>query len=163
MTIFNPGDPLETKACLDYSFKYSGPKYLRLRKSGEVNYSNGIINSYGEWNKILQSKNKRIFLTTGYGMEIAFSLVKSEQFKDYGIYSCPIWGMNYSNFQFKYFKSFEEVITIEDHLLSGGFGSWLRESSTSNDQFKIKNGFLDISIIGQVCSESELLKSFTIK
>jgi transketolase len=163
MTILSPGDPLETKACLEYSFNYSGPKYLRLRKAGEVNYTKGVINFNGKWNKILQSKNKKILLTTGYGMEIAFGLIKTEKFKDYGIYSCPVWGMNYSSFQHNYLESFEEIITIEDHLLSGGFGSWIREGANNNNQLKIKNGFLDISIIGQVSNEKTLLSSFTIK
>jgi len=161
MTILSPGDPLETKACLEYSFKNSGPKYLRLRKSGETNYTNGKINFNGRWNKIIHSKNNKILLTTGYGLEIAFNLIKTNKFKNYGIYSCPIWGMNYSNLQSKFIESFEEVITIEDHLISGGFGSWLREGI--NDQLKIRNGFLDVSIIGQVSDEKTLLNNFTIK
>lgn len=160
MTILSPGDRLETKACLEYSFKNSGPKYLRLRKSGETNYSTGEINFNGEWNKILQSKNNKILLTTGYGLEIAFNLIKTEEFENYGIYSCPIWGMNYTN-QNEFINSFEEVITIEDHLISGGFGSWLSEGV--KNKLKIRNGFLDISIIGKVANENELLKNFIIK
>ena len=163
MTILSPGDPIETKACLEYSFKNSGPKYLRLRKSGEANYTKGKINFNGGWNEINQSKNGKILLTTGYGLEIANSLIKTDKFKNYGLYSCPIWGMNYLNLQSKFIEQFEEIITIEDHLISGGFGSWMRESLNSADQLKIKNGFLDVSIIGQVSDEKTLLENFTVK
>ena len=85
-------------------------------------------------------------------------------YNDFGIYSCPIWGAKYSHLQEKIANRFDEIITIEDHLLHGGFGSWILETVKEKEPtLEISNGFIDSSIIGRVGSESYLLEYFKIK
>ena len=159
--ILAPGDPYETVSCMENLFLSKGPSYLRLKKAGESNFnkkSNHI--KPGIWNRVVNSKNNKIFLSTSGGLKLAFDKLKTNQkYRDYGIFSCPIWGHKFKDIQEKQLQNFEEVITIEDHLLDGGFGSWLRESLLKrSSHLKLKNMALDKKIIGAVGSEEYLLK-----
>lgn len=166
ITILSPGDPNEVNFCMDFIFNDKYPKYLRLRKAGENNFNqNKELEAPGFWNNITKSKSKKIFLSTGYGLKLANDLIEKNQlYNDFGIYSCPIWGAKYSHLQKKIANRFDEIITIEDHLLQGGFGSWILETVKEKEPtVEISNGFIDSSIIGRVGSESYLLEYFKIK
>jgi transketolase len=159
--ILAPGDPMETEMCLDYLLSNPGPSYLRLKKAGEPNYNESLKSLMpGMWNKVIDSLNNKIFLTTSGGLHIAQQMRKNnDQFSDYGIYSCPIWGAKFKHLQQEQIDKFEEVITIEDHLLDCGFGSWLRESVVRpSAQLKIVNRALSQNVIGKVGSEEYLLR-----
>lgn len=156
--ILAPGDPNETIACMQNLFNSKGPSYLRLKKAGEPNYNEQVPNlKPGIWNKIIESRNKKILLTTSGGLKLAIKLLEQEEFEDYGVYSCPIWGAPFKSFQQKQIDSFDNIITVEDHLLDCGFGSWLRESITDiNSHLKISHKGLTKNVIGKVGSESFL-------
>jgi transketolase len=159
--ILSPGDPIETEMCLDYLLKYPCPSYLRLKKSGEPNYNSKFkILLPGVWNEVNASRNKKILLATSGGLHIAQQLKKNNiEFSDYGIYTCPIWGAKYKYLQQKQINKFDEIVTVEDHLLDCGFGSWIRESITNqSSQIKIKNKGLSQDVIGKVGSEEYLLR-----
>jgi len=159
--ILAPGDPNETIGCMQNLFSSNGPAYLRLKKAGESNYNKNVnkIES-GLWNKVIESKNNKIFLTTSGGLKLAFDKLKVEKkYKDYGIYTCPIWGQKYKDLQQSQVDVFEEIISVEDHLADGGFGSWLRESLIDmSSHLKLKNMAFSSNIIGAVGSEQYLLK-----
>lgn len=160
-TIASPGDPIETRMCLNYLLKNPGPSYLRLKKAGEICYYTEDRNIIpGAWNEILPSKNNKIFLTTSGGLHIAHQLLKANpKYNGYGIYTCPIWGASFKVGQQEYINKFEEIVTIEDHLLDCGFGSWLRESIVlPESHLKITNKALSLDVIGRVGSEEYLLR-----
>jgi transketolase len=159
--IASPGDPIETEMCMDYLLKNPGPSYLRLKKAGELNYNIEVKDiKAGFWNEIIKSNSKKIFLTTSGGLHIAQQMKKSNsKYSDFGIYTCPIWGAKFKELQQTQIDMFEEIITVEDHLLDCGFGSWIRESITNSEsQMKITNRALSQNIIGKVGSEDYLLK-----
>jgi transketolase len=163
ISILSPGDPIEVDKLFAYILNDSSPKYLRLRKAGEKNYSNKNGNiSAGKWSKIKYGNS--IFLTTGYGLEIAQRLIKgNEKFSNFGIYTCPIWGPKYNKLQEDQINQFDVVISVEDHMKDCGFGSWLNESCKSNNvKNKLYNSYLDKSVIGKVGSEDFLLENFKI-
>ena len=59
----------------------------------------------------------------------------------------------------KIIYKFNEIITVEDHLLDCGFGSWLRESIVfPESHINIKNKALSLDVIGKVGTEEYLLK-----
>ncbi len=160
-TIVSPGDPIETSMCLDYLISNPGPSYLRLKKTGEVNYyqeKKEIIP--GIWNEIVPAKNNKILLTTSGGLHIAHQLQNNNpEYIGYGIFTCPIWGANFKALQQEQIDQFNEIITIEDHLLDCGFGSWLRESIViPESHIKVKNKALSLDVIGKVGTEEHLLK-----
>ena len=159
--IASPGDPNEVECCLKSLIGRPGPSYLRLKKSGENNFSsNDIQINPGHWNKIIPSQNGNIFLTTGGGLQLAVNyLSNSEEYSKYGIYTCPIWGAKYSALQQMQINGFNEIVTVEDHLLACGFGSWLRESVENiESHVKIKHKALNNSVIGKVGKEDYLYK-----
>ena len=83
--------------------------------------------------------------------------MEQQEFVDYGIYTCPIWGASFKSSQQEQIDSFDHVITVEDHLLDCGFGSWLRESvSDLNSHLKITHKGLTKNVIGKVGSENYL-------
>ncbi len=160
-TLACPGDPIETEMCLNYLIDNPGPSYLRLKKAGEPNYNLKAIKvNPGIWNKVIAPKSKNIFLSTSGGLALAFKKINSEsEYKDFGLYSCPIWGQNSKSSQQNQIDKFERIVTVEDHLIDGGFGSWVRESIVKqSSHIKIKNLALNKNIIGSVGSEDYLLK-----
>ena len=137
MSILSPGDRNEVIFCMDFIFNSSRPKYLRLRKAGEENFNfNTKLQKPGFWNNLTNKNKKKIFLTTGNGLKIAQDLLRTKKFNDYDIYTCPIWGAYYRNHQEEQIKKFSDIIIVEDHLLSGGFGSWIMESIQDKSQLK---------------------------
>jgi transketolase len=160
-TIASPGDPFETEMCLDFLLKNPGPSYLRLKKSGEPNYYKEYKTlTAGIWNEVIPTLNNKIFLTTGGGLHIAHQLIKTNnKYLDYGVYTSSIWGAKFKNLQQSQIDLFDKIITVEDHLLDGGFGSWLRESiSKPETHIKIENLALSLNVIGKVGTENFLLK-----
>jgi transketolase len=157
--IASPGDPIEVIGCLDNILNDPGPSYLRLKKSGEPNF-NKIKKDFipGIWNEVIPSKNRKIFLTTGGGLNLAHSyILNSSIHTDFGIYSCPIWGPRFRHLQQAQIDNFDQIITVEDHLFDCGFGSWIRESITdSKSHLKLSHKALDYSVIGKVGKEDFL-------
>ncbi|MEY2921652.1 MAG: hypothetical protein RL108_261 [Bacteroidota bacterium] len=163
--IASPGDPLETEMCLNYLLQNPGPSYLRLKKAGEPNFNTNLKKlSPGIWNEIVASKNNKIFLTTSGGLHLAQQYIKLNEFENYGIYSLPIWGAQYKTYQEQQLNQFDEIISVEDHLLDCGFGSWLRESIINpNTHLKLKHKALNKDVIGKVGSEDYLLNKGGLK
>ena len=160
-TIAAPGDPIETKMCMIHLLENPGPSYLRLKKAGEITYHKELSSVVpGIWKEIIKAKNNRIFLTTSGGLHLAQQIIKNDpNFVDFGIYTCPIWGAKFKYLQQDQINNYQEIITVEDHLLDAGFGSWLRESVTIPEaHIKIKNRALNLNVIGRVGSEEYLLK-----
>ncbi len=77
------------------------------------------------------------------------------------LYSLPLWGMNEKNIQQKCLNKFDQIVTCEDHLLDGGFGSWFLEAAAKYDLSakKIKLIGLDSKICGLVGGQSILNKA----
>jgi transketolase len=161
MLIAAPGDPLETKACVRYLVDNPQPSYLRLGKSGEKNYNNSIPTIQpGIWNKIQEGVSNKCILTTGATLNIAHDWVITEEYKNYTIYTLPIWGMKTKDIQNQIFMNFEVLVTLEDHLIDGGFGSWMLESCYSkiNSLNSIKCIALTKNICGMVGTQKYLNK-----
>ena len=164
ISIISPGDPNEVDLSFEFIMSDTSPKYLRLRKTGEPIFNkNEKLELPGFWNRVKEGRDNKAFLSTGYGLKLAFDLVKTNKFQNYNIFSCPIWGNKYKKIQFKQILKYDKIITIEDHLLSGGFGSWIRESIINKkNNMNVGHAFIDDSIIGKVGSEEYLLKYMTI-
>ena len=160
-TIFSPADPLETELCLDLIFKLKSPSYLRLHKSDEeiLNPNRSEIKPGIPRFIAGSKKSRKIILTTGYASNGAYKFLKeSNKLSKYSLYSIPCWGMKHKNYIAKYLSKYEEIITIEDHLKDGGFGSWILESvNESNNMQKVKIKGFDKDIIGLVGDENYMI------
>lgn len=158
MLIVSPGSDGELSGVLKYIVQNPQPYYLRLDKD-EVKKSNkkNFVIKPGFINKIYSGDKKKIFLTTGNVQEIAKKLNN----KNYSIFSLPIWGKKTKKTTLKQLLNFNEIITIEDHLEDGGFGSWINEClNKSKKKIKVINKFISHEVVSKVGSKNYLMKKF---
>lgn len=162
MLIAAPGDPMEVRACMRYLINNPQPSYLRLGKAGEACIHKEVPNiEPGKWLQV-PSKNegsKLTLLSTGAPLALAHDWINSEsQFSNYQLMSLPLWGMKYKQLQPDQISRSSKVITIEDHLVDGGFGSWLLESSYKSADLisKLELKALDAKVCGLVGSQNTL-------
>ena len=120
-----PCDPLETRACVQYILENPAPSYLRLHKAGEpIITANSRIKPC-ELNYIRDNKARKLVLTTGVSAQDVYS--KIDDFSDCDIASLPIWNSKFGSTLVQKLLRYDLIYTHEDHLLAGGFGSWLFE------------------------------------
>lgn len=161
MLIAAPGDPMEVRACMRHLVENPGPSYLRLGKAGEPCFHEEVPEVFpGRWLKIRQGKSKQCMLSTGATLQIAMQKTKEDNFSSSSVYSLPLWSMNSKDIQVSQLEEFEKVFTIEDHLIDGGFGTWMLEAQLMSDVItcNIKPIALNSLVCGTVGSQYELNK-----
>ena len=162
MLIASPGDPYETRACLRYLVKNPQPSYLRLGKAGEPVFHKDVPSlTPGQWLTLPSSLDedvKKVLLTTGGALSVAMKMKGQSKYQNFSVCSLPLWGMQYKNIQTRQISEASELITIEDHLGDGGFGSWLMESLGDFPDLRprLKSISLDRAVCGLVGSQSAL-------
>ena len=161
MQILSPGNNNELIALLNYIKKNPQPSYLRLDKTehGEIEFKKIPVSS-GSIVKLIDGNKKKILLTTGSIQNLAKNIML-KKYKNYSLYSMPIWGMKAKNKVKNIIKKFDEIITIEDHFYDGGFGSWLKECiNDTNIKTKIVSKYIRPEVINEVGSREYLLKKY---
>jgi transketolase len=130
MLIAAPGDPLEVRACLRYLVSHPQPSYLRLNKAGEPNWHKEVPEvSPGVWLKVHHGNClDAAFLTTGATLALAMEWKDKSPYEGYSVISLPLWGLKQKTNQTDQVARYSKLVTVEDHLLDCGFGSWLLES-----------------------------------
>lgn len=163
MLIAAPGDPMEVRACMRYLVAHPQPSYLRLGKAGEPNFHAAVPDVQpGKWLKLADSpvgtNGKRSLLTTGAALGIAMGWRNAPEYGQYSVHSMPLWGMASKTGQVAAIEPFDEVETLEDHLVDGGFGSWLMESAQGKPGLgaRIKVHALSPVVCGTVASQNTL-------
>jgi len=160
MLIAAPGDPMETRACLRYLVENPQPSYLRLGKAGEPNFHKEVPKvEPGTWLNVSKvGLPDKCILSTGATLGLAHDCAKHKDFNNYTVCSMPLWGMKYKNLQENIFKNYTSVMTLEDHLFDGGFGSWMIESvyRNINNEFTLNCKALSSEVCGMVGSQNYL-------
>jgi transketolase len=133
MLIAAPGDAFEVTACMRYLAENPQPSYLRLNKAGEPKFHSEPPQVLpGEWVKIIEGSRDKVLLSTGAALSAAVACKELDEYKDYSVFSMPLWGMNSKPNQLVNMQSINSLITFEDHLVDGGFGSWMLESMVNH-------------------------------
>lgn len=163
MVICSPLDNKELKGCLNYLFKYPKPSYLRLDKLLNENFSNKFFSlKPGKWQIYKKNKTKNIIISTGSVIEFVRNFLK--KYNNYNYCTIPIWGMKFKKFQSKNLLKYDRIITLEDHLLDCGFGSWLMESlslkKNQNSKIQIISKSISSEVIGKVGNQKFLNKKY---
>jgi transketolase len=140
MLIAAPGDPLEVRACLRYLVEHPQPSYLRLGKAGEPNFHARVPElEPGQWEYIGgDHASRKALLATGAALGLALDWKKQPAYEGHAVFSMPLWGLQFKGLQLAQLAAFDEIVTIEDHLLDGGFGSWLLEAASADPRQAIK-------------------------
>ncbi len=160
MLIAAPGDAMEARACLRYLVDNPQPSYLRLGRSGEAAvHSEPPPVEPGVWLTIKEagaSKSNGV-LTTGATLEMAMQWYSAKGHQDgAAVYSLPLWGMGHKHQQSHQVSTLGQLTTVEDHLLDGGFGTWLLESVDPSLRSRISIKALDPAVCGAVASQQAL-------
>jgi transketolase len=163
MLIAAPGDPMEVRACLRYLVQNPQPSYLRLGKAGEPCFHHEVPEVQpGKWLPVKTTSPEAsvCYLTTGATLEIAMNASAKLQSQNIDVYSMPLWGMTSKKAQCEQLTKWKSIITFEDHLIDGGFGSWMLEAMPQgrNLREKISIQGLDSVICGAVGKQSTLNK-----
>ena len=163
MIIAAPSDNTELLGCLDFLYNNPQPSFLRLDKSLNIKMANKIPTiKPGKWIFYKKKNSANILISTGATTEISKKILIKNS--DYSWCTIPMWGMKSKSLQIKKLTKYKNVITVENHLQDGGFGSWLNESLVINGNLKnkvnIMSKFLDANVIGQVGSEEYLSSRF---
>jgi transketolase len=163
MLIAAPGDSFEVRGCLRYLVDHPQPSYIRLGKSGEKEFHKQVpVVSPGTWQKIYVSNDRDLnVLTTGAVLEAVVKWSESGDLPIFNIYSCPMWSMRdkRTSIEVAQLENIQNLVSIEDHLLDGGFGSWFNEAIS---KYSLKNEInfralgLDPNVCGEVGSQSWL-------
>ena len=161
MLIAAPGDPMEVRACMRYLINNPQPSYLRLGKSGEpCIHAEAPSVLPGKWLCIREGeKGGKTYLTTGAPLELVSKLVTTKpDLKDWSLCSMPLWSMKVKAMQVQQLENFSTIVTVEDHLMDGGFGSWLLESAISHPDLlpHIRIKGLNSNVCGVVAKQSTL-------
>ena len=158
MIIMSPGDPNEVSHCINYICDNPGPSYLRLGKSGEKNYTNSDARtSPGHLNFIVEENNARkAVVVTGSALQDVMSYFPDSGVRDFDILSCPIWGMGLTAQLSETLSKYDRVVTVEDHLLEAGFGSWVLEGLEPSLRNRLRTVGLNNNVCGMVGSQSLL-------
>ena len=154
-----PGDALEVRACLRYLTLHECPSYLRLGKAGEPRFHTELPEVYpGRWLTIRKGRGRpRALLSTGTALHVAMKWGQEPQFREFDVCSLPLWSMSHKHTQREYFSLYDEIVTVEDHLQDGGFGSWLLEArSLQSTGSTIRTIALSENVCGTVGSETAL-------
>ena len=166
MLIAAPGDPFEVRGCLRYLVANPQPSYLRLGKAGEPNFNKGVPDLRpGHWVPLTArkgseaaDKKKICILTTGAVLELTLRQFYEENTDhEIEVYSVPLWGQKYKAHQLENCKKFHKLITVEDHLVDCGFGSWMLEAlSVGGISDRLRIIGINSSVLDKVGSQSVL-------
>jgi transketolase len=128
MLIAAPGDPMEVRACVRYLAANPQPSYLRIGKAGEpCLHSEPPTVAPGRWLQV-RAGEEATLLTTGAPLPLAQSWLERAEFSGWALHSLPLWGMRAKAEQPTQAAAFQRVVTVEDHILDAGFGSWFSEA-----------------------------------
>ncbi len=163
MLIAAPGDPMEVRACLHYLVAHPQPSYLRLGKNGEPNFHAELPQiEPGQWVAVAPTGATRpgkTLLTTGAPLAYAGAWIKRDgKYRDYALHSLPLWGMAAKPAQAAQVRAWDEVVTVEDHLHDGGFGSWMLEALCQEQDLmgRIRTKALSPDVCGMVGGQDVL-------
>lgn len=158
MTILAPGDPSETKMCLDFIVENSGPSYFRLGKTGEMNYNKSTsLRGNGALETLFLSNGAKFaIISTGAILQSVQQMVSDNNISEVDLYTCPIWGMHLKNSLQERLRQYSKIVVVEDHLEDGGFGSWVLEALEPEERSKIRIFGLNPEVCGMVGSQKHL-------
>lgn len=127
MRICAPGDSVETKGILGYLVNNPQQSYLRLGKSDEPNVHNKEVRIFpGQLLFIDKRQNNNLLLSTGSMLFTAFDFLNNTK-RNWSLASLPTWSESDKTAIAQQISHFKKVVTIEDHLRAGGFGSFIAE------------------------------------
>jgi transketolase len=129
MTVCCPGDPVEVEAIVEQSGSFSGPMYIRLGKNGEKQLNQQpLAVPLGKAHRLIDGTDGVIFVTsTMLQTAMETRAVLAARGRDLAVVSFPTVKPLDIDAVCSFADRGVPIITLEEHLLAGGFGSAVLE------------------------------------
>ncbi len=127
ITVAAPGDPKEARLVTSMLANTYGPAYIRLGKAGEPEVHQNLQHiDIGVPLMVIKGTGKAVF-TTGAMLKYAHDFIINNQL-DWSLYSFPIIKPIDREALHQLAVQYSEIVTMEEHQLSAGFGSAILEA-----------------------------------
>lgn len=127
-----PADPGQVADCMRWLVDNPGPSYLRLGKAGESAICNRMEPTEpGKLVPIKLQNSTRAVVVTGTAAQKLQGLGFFKDKLTYDILSVPLWSMATKSALAGALAKYDEIVSFEDHLQDGGFGSYIAEGLIS--------------------------------
>lgn len=165
MTIIAPCDAVEMKKLVRKTANYKGPVYIRLARGGDKIITKSSENINLGQGSLKVTPDEHLFITTGVMTQLAIEasekLLKKHKIKSGVIHLGTIKPLD-KQILSKWIPKVKKIITVEENVLMGGFGSSILEFT--NDNFpehssKISRIGLQDSFIENYGNQDSLLKN----
>jgi transketolase len=126
LTLLSPADPGETVACVEWLSKHPGPSYLRLGKAGEPKIHSQPVTVEGPV-RVVDHGGRIAIVATGSVLSeaVSASAILSQE-----SISCDVYSMIRLSpvrpHDFEQFNSYQNIVTVEEHVGPGGLGELMR-------------------------------------
>ena len=128
LNIYSPGDSHELEVTMDQIATDSRPNYLRLGKNGEKPILGETLESPFSGRLIKQGNGNFAILSTGnIGIEVTKAFLLMSEDLSYQITHFSIPSLTFDTLDSLILQNFSKVLTVEEHRLTGGFGSFVLE------------------------------------
>jgi len=155
MTIFSPGDPLESEWATRTAYEIAGPVYIRLTKSGSPVIHESKLKQSFTLGKGIEITNGSDFtlLVSGSLLPMAKQIIDELAQKNLKgtLISLPVIKPIDNNIIIKKAKTTKYLFTLEEHSIIGGLGSAVAEilaesqSSVFFHRFGVSDKFTSIT------------------
>ena len=151
MLMLTPGDAVETVAVTSYLMRARRPAYLRLGKGGEpvVCGAPMVIGALGP--RAVVPGGEDAVVACGNVLPLA---VDAAHATGASAWSCPVWDASEECAASirALIAQHRRVVVVEEHLVAGGFGSWVREclEPTPELQSRVRCLALSADVCGTV-------------
>lgn len=140
VTVLAPGDLVEAECATEAIYRQSGTCYLRLGRGGEKRIHDRIENfTIGKAIKICDGESVAVFSTGAIFDEVqeACEALKAENLRP-TVYTFPTVKPIDKETVLACAKTHKTIVTVEEHNLSGGFGSAVAEVLAEAEGAKAK-------------------------
>lgn len=159
MRVLSPADPSEARLSLQFALESAGPTYIRLGKNGEPDLASVQSSKLGE-PRVLRQGTDAVILVTGAiaGECLAAAHLLSDDGISATVASCPLVNPAPTEWLAR-LPNDVPVITVEEHVLNGGFGSAILEAMNDLSlQARVLRLGLSPDQLGAIGSQSYLRK-----
>lgn len=157
-----PSQPSEVASILEWQYNTGIPTYLRMHKADEKIFNIPDSKADLELPWLLSNSQKTVrspscILVCSHLASMVWA-VQDKLGTSLPVYSVPLWGQRLRKKQASWLRQFKHIIAVEDHILDGGFGSYIAET-LMQEKSDCKLDFVCIPSpsIGLVAKEATLL------
>lgn len=127
MRIFSPSDTYELEVILEGITNVPGAKYLRLGKNGERSLGNSLLGSPFEARRLKMGSELAVLSTGGISHEVMKAIQSLDDANRVRVAHFTVPSLRYETLKSIGLDSFRKILTVEEHCLDAGFGSFVLE------------------------------------